>query len=109
MQQLHSGRASAIRSMLCRSGNDESFGMKFWILISYFRSEQHVLQKVLSNPKWRMYAEWYKLMPSLVERQERAVLDSEAPTDLCREALSLSTMKYRVRGGCLDKARGDVR
>jgi hypothetical protein len=78
--------------------------MRFWQLTSYFRSEEHLLREVLSNPKWSLYANWFKNFAWLVNNQDRAVLDSELPAELCRAALSLTKRKYLIRAGHLYEA-----
>ena|SRR6266705_1203646 len=78
--------------------------MRFWMLTSYFRSEPHLLDKVFSDPRWHQYAEWFRDLSSLVNRQDRAVLDSEVPPELCRAALSLTPRKYILREGWLQEA-----
>jgi hypothetical protein len=68
--------------------------MKFWELTSAFRSETANLELVLQDPKWIIYKSYYDNLKSLVQQQDRAILDSEIPFDLAYEVSAKSNLKF---------------
>lgn len=72
--------------------------MKFWALVSCFRSQKELLESVLSLPEWNYYYEQYLNYPDLVEKQKRDILDMVLPDDLCRSVLVKCEWKYVVNG-----------
>lgn len=77
--------------------------MKFWQLISVCR-DLNVLAH-LSNlpPKWAKYSSWYNNYSSIVNNQDRSILDHEVPNDLCRELIGLSTIQVYLSDGYIRK------
>jgi hypothetical protein len=75
--------------------------MKFWLLVSVLRSESAGLRRVLSDAKWREYADWHAHLDEYVRIQDRSVLDAAVPDELCRAALALSPTKYELTEGRL--------
>ncbi|HEV7240290.1 MAG TPA: hypothetical protein VGQ36_13710 [Thermoanaerobaculia bacterium] len=71
--------------------------MKFWELLSAFRSEGRNLESVLSHPRWSdPYAKWLQEGARLVSEQRRDVLDSPVPTELSRAVAAKSAMTFRL-------------
>jgi hypothetical protein len=68
--------------------------MKFWELISAFRSETDNLITVLEKPIWKKYKFYFDNFDSLVKKQDRKVLDEEIPFDLAYEVCQLSNIKF---------------
>ena len=70
--------------------------MKFGEMVSAFRDQNTVLEKVLRSPKWQSeFWEKYQELEQLVERQDRQVLDAFVPIELSREiAAQCLAMKF---------------
>lgn len=68
--------------------------MKFWELISAFRSEKDNLKSILSNARWRKYEIYFNDMDSIVAKQDRLILDEEIPFQLAKEVCGLSKLKF---------------
>lgn len=75
--------------------------MKFWELISVFRSDKEVLINILNEPRWVTYLEWYENINDHLNTQNRQVLDAELPNTLCRRALALSKHKFYIQDNVL--------
>jgi len=60
--------------------------MKFWEMVSAFRDQKTILERVLRNPRWQAdFWEKYQDFERLVERQDRQTLDAFVPIELSRE------------------------
>ena len=68
--------------------------MKFWELTSAFRSEENNLVSVLSKSKWTKYKIYFDNLDSLVQKQDRVILDEEIPFELAKEVCELSKLKF---------------
>jgi hypothetical protein len=68
--------------------------MKFWELISVFRNEKENLKAVLDKPELEKYRFYYNNLHSLIEQQDRSLLDEEIPFELAYEVCELSKMKF---------------
>ncbi len=75
--------------------------MEFWKVVSIFRGQGEVLQELLREPAWSVYRDWYERFASLVQAQNRAVLDAPVPEVLWRKALALSPTRFYIRDGFL--------
>ncbi|HLP12262.1 MAG TPA: hypothetical protein VK177_10060 [Flavobacteriales bacterium] len=68
--------------------------MKFWELVSIFRSETEMLELVLSHPQWKTYYDYY----NLYKRHEVTVrpnfVDEEIPFELAHRTCELSKQKF---------------
>ena len=68
--------------------------MKFWELISSFRSETDNLKSVLKNDRWKKYYNHYEELESIITRQDRSILDEEIPFHLAKEVCEMSNLKF---------------
>lgn len=68
--------------------------MKFWELISVFRSEEDNLIKVFERDNWSKYRNQYNNFDNLVINQDRTILDEVIPFDLAKEVCEISKMKF---------------
>jgi hypothetical protein len=70
--------------------------MKFWEMVSAFRDQDTVLEKVLRSPRWQAeFWEKYQEFNWLTEKQDRQVLDAFVPVELSREiAAQCLEMKF---------------
>jgi hypothetical protein len=68
--------------------------MKFWELISAFRSETDNLKAVLENSIWTKYKAYFDNFDSIVKNQDRKILDEEIPFELAYEVCQLSKIKF---------------
>ena len=68
--------------------------MKFWELISAFRSETENLNSVFLNPQWTKYKSHYHNINQIAQRQNRQVLDEEIPFELAKEVCEMSKLKF---------------
>ena len=68
--------------------------MKFWELISAFRSEKENLNSVLDKPEWKKYKVQFQNIDEVVNQQNREVLDKEIPFQLSREVCEKSELKF---------------
>jgi hypothetical protein len=70
--------------------------MKLWEMLSVFRDQNTVLEKVLRNPKWQAeFWQKYQEFGKLTERQDRQILDALVPVELSREvAAQCPEMKF---------------
>lgn len=60
--------------------------MKFWEMVSAFRDQKTILERVLRSPRWQAdFWEKYQDFERLVERQDRQTLDAFVPIELSRE------------------------
>jgi len=60
--------------------------MKFWEMVSAFRDQKTILERVLRSPRWQPdFWEKYQNFERLVERQDRQILDAFVPIELSRE------------------------
>lgn len=72
--------------------------MKFWELISAFRSERDILEFVLGKPQWKEYDDYFKNFSSLVKEQNRAILEQQIPYELIKEVCQMSKLKFYLYG-----------
>ena len=78
--------------------------MKFWEVVSAFRTHPDLIRKVFERGEWREpYLLWYQKLADLVDRQDRGILDALVPMDLSRALISLP--HYAARG----RADGSMR
>jgi len=86
--------------------------MKFWELISAFRSEADNLETVLKNERWKKYRNYYENINSIIAKQERGILDEEIPFHLAKEVCELSKLKfylyYKDQPHCLSSYKQDT-
>jgi hypothetical protein len=68
--------------------------MKFWELISAFRSETNNVKTVLENPIWRKYKAYFDNLDLVVKKQDRKILDEELPFELAYEVCQLSKLRF---------------
>lgn len=68
--------------------------MKFWELISAFRSETNNVKTVLENPIWKKYKAYFDNLDLVVKNQDRKILDEEIPFELAYEVCQLSKVKF---------------
>jgi hypothetical protein len=69
--------------------------MRFWELVSAFRSLDGVLERVLNSPPWRaIYADSLRQIDALVLRQDRSVLDASVPLELSRSISALDPRRW---------------
>jgi hypothetical protein len=68
--------------------------MKFWELVSMFRSEEDLLRQVLNQPEWQKYFDNYINLAHMVKIQDRNTLDEQMPGDLVMEICFKSRIKF---------------
>lgn len=68
--------------------------MKFWELISAFRSERDILEFILGKPQWKEFGDHFKNFTSLVKEQNRTILDQQVPYELIKEVCQMSKLKF---------------
>ena len=68
--------------------------MKFWELISAFRSEKENLISVLNKSKWRKFRVNFENIDQIIINQNREILNEEIPFDLAKEACEKSKLKF---------------
>ena len=68
--------------------------MKFWELISAFRSEKENLNSVLDKPEWKYYKEQFQIYEESVNQISRQILDKEIPFQLSKEVCEKSEQKF---------------
>lgn len=68
--------------------------MKFWELISAFRTETDNLTTVFAKACWKKYKLYYDNFDSIVARQDRKILDEEIPFQLAKEVCELSKLEF---------------
>ncbi len=85
----------------------ESFQkMKFWELISAFRSFEKEVELTLFSERWSSpYGEWYKNFDRLVDEQDRQKLGALVPSELVTEVSEAigDLLVLYLGGGCLRK------
>lgn len=85
--------------------------MKFWELISAFRSETDNLKSVFKNDRWKKYQNYYDNLNLIVAKQDRTILDEEVPFKLAKEVCELSNIKfylyYKDTPHCLSSYKQD--
>ena len=69
--------------------------MKFWELVSAFRSEEDLLVSIFSTARWREpYLQYWLSSNQLVSEQRRDILDALVPVDLSREVAARSRLRF---------------
>ena len=68
--------------------------MKFWELISAFRSEKENLSLILDKPEWKEYKENFQILDEIINQQNRKILDKEIPFQLSKEVCEKSVLKF---------------
>jgi len=68
--------------------------MKFWELISAFRSEKENLNSVLEKPVWQKFKVNFQNIEKLVNQQNRKILDEEIPFQLAKEVCEKSKLTF---------------
>jgi hypothetical protein len=79
----------------------------FWQLESIFREETSDLRSVLQLPHWAKYLDWHTRFDTLVDVQDRSVLDAMIPLELARAVFARSKRKYCESGDSLYAAHDD--
>lgn len=82
--------------------------MRFWQLVSAFRSNLSMLEKLLERPEWKQYQEWLREFNQHVTLQNRSVLDATLPKDLVVRAMALSDHRFCVDGGVLRQSHAST-
>jgi hypothetical protein len=86
--------------------------MKFWELISAFRTETENLVSVFQKDCWKKYRDHYTHWDEIIARQDRKILDEEIPFDLAREVCALSKLQfylyYQHKPYCLSSYKQDT-
>jgi hypothetical protein len=71
--------------------------MRFWELVSAYRSEALMLQRLLDTERWRTpYGHWLEELDRLLNEQRRDVLDADVPVELARAAAAESSMTFSL-------------
>jgi hypothetical protein len=70
--------------------------MKFWELVSIFRSEEDLLQQVLLVPEWAVWLVHYQHFHELVSLQQRDILDTAVPTALASTVAYKSKLRFWI-------------
>ena len=73
--------------------------MRFWELIAIFRDEKNILETEFKTSRWYKYAENYKNLDSIIDSQNRNILDAEVEDDLLRAICSKSKKKIYYSDG----------
>lgn len=68
--------------------------MKFWELISVFRSEKKLLDSVLKKPEWKEFREDFLGINEIINSQNRKTLDKKVPFQLAKEVCEKSKLKF---------------
>lgn len=68
--------------------------MKFWELISAFRSENDVVKVVLEKEIWHKYKTYYDNFDIIVSKQDRSILDEVIPFELAKEVCEKSKLVF---------------
>ena len=68
--------------------------MKFWELISAFRSEKENLVSVLKKSKWRKFRVNFENIDQIIINQNGEILNEEIPFDLAKEVCKKSKLKF---------------
>lgn len=86
--------------------------MKFWELISAFRSEKENLNVVLGRPKWKRYKVQLENFDKMVRQQKREILDEKVPFQLSKEVCENSAQQfylyYKRRSHIITKRKKEV-
>ena len=78
--------------------------MKFWEFISAFREFDGIVAATLASPKWQHpFGDWYVEKDGLIQRQDRAKLDSILPEALVLEVAAAvgDRLSFHLKGGWL--------
>ena len=71
--------------------------MKFWQLTSITSENRDLIERVAkSDAAWSEYGEWASNLESIVQRQDRAILDRPVRNDFVFAVLNLFTRKMYV-------------
>ena len=68
--------------------------MKFWELISAFRSEKENLNSILDKPEWKEFKSQFQNFNENVNQRNREILDKEFPFELAKEVCEKSKLKF---------------
>jgi len=68
--------------------------MKFWELISSFRSEEEILTSILDKPQWTEYKKKYNISKKDEVEHKREILDIVVPFELLKEICGISKQKF---------------
>ena len=68
--------------------------MKFWELISAFRTETDNLRTVFAKGCWKKYQLYYENSDTTIAKQGRKILDEEIPFQLAKEVCELSKLEF---------------
>ncbi len=75
--------------------------MKFWELLSVLRFLRISLSTVDLDERWNKYKKWDKNLREIVDRQDRSILDSVVPDELCQILFSCSEKNLYFSKGYL--------
>src|SRR5437762_7701081 len=71
--------------------------MKFWELLSAFRTERTAIERVLSDSRWSTpYLAWLQDETAIVSSQCRDILDAFVPLELSRAVAAESAMTFEL-------------
>jgi hypothetical protein len=68
--------------------------MKFWELVSIFRTEKNKIEEVLREQHWTEFLKSFEIIDDLIKNQNRLVLDQEVPFELVKEICNRSELKF---------------
>ena len=79
--------------------------MKFWQLTSIFRDDPLALETVLKEQQdWKLYLTWLSEFNSLVDSQNRQILDAVLPESLSERAMHVCKLRFCVQDGILRRS-----
>ena len=67
--------------------------MNFWQLTSIFKSEREMLESTLNNPRWEKYYQQYIVIKSILDQQDRVILDEVIPFELAKTICQKSKLE----------------
>lgn len=68
--------------------------MKFWELVSIFRTEKDKIEEVLKEQCWAEFLNHFEMIGDLVKSQNRLALDQEVPFELVKQICNKSELKF---------------
>jgi hypothetical protein len=68
--------------------------MKFWELISAFRTETDNLKKIFAKDCWKKYRLQHENLETIISKQDRKILDEEVPLQLAKEVCEISKLEF---------------
>src|SRR6185369_13856082 len=77
--------------------------MTFWQLVSIFRSNPLILEKLLQDSGWHLQLNWLRNLDHHVKSQNRQILDAVVTDDLAMSAMRLCQHRFRIQEGFLSQ------